>query len=79
MAFVNGECIKIGQMSVFTASFGAKYVTLEEFDSIQSLTRNVVSASFYARNIDQRFSLRRDSTKLGWPDGACRWLLANKN
>ncbi|XP_044749962.1 dynein axonemal heavy chain 1-like [Coccinella septempunctata] len=43
MEYVVKECMKVSTMSLFTASFGAKYVSLEEFDSIQSLiTSNLI-------------------------------------
>ncbi|XP_074037842.1 dynein axonemal heavy chain 1 isoform X2 [Leptinotarsa decemlineata] len=41
MSYVVGECIKASQMSLFTANYGTKYVTLDEFDSLQTQTSNV--------------------------------------
>ncbi|XP_056631499.1 dynein axonemal heavy chain 1-like [Diorhabda sublineata] len=42
MSYVNGECIKVASMSLFTANYGSKYVSLDEFESIQNLSTNVL-------------------------------------
>ncbi|ERL92012.1 hypothetical protein D910_09334 [Dendroctonus ponderosae] len=41
MSYVVGECLKVAQMSLFTSSYGAKYVTLEEFNTIQNQTSSI--------------------------------------
>lgn len=43
VSYVVGECLKISQMSLFTANYGAKFVTLEEFEAIQTQSTNIVS------------------------------------
>lgn len=43
MSYVVGECLKTAQMSLYTTNYGAKFVTLEEFESIQAQTTNIVS------------------------------------
>lgn len=45
---VIGECLKVHQMSLFTSSYGKKYVTLEEFEAVQQQVTNNVS---YLSNI----------------------------
>ncbi|KAK9870899.1 hypothetical protein WA026_009856 [Henosepilachna vigintioctopunctata] len=43
MEYVVSECMKVATMSLFSSNFGAKYVSLEEFESIQSLvTSNLI-------------------------------------
>ncbi|KAG5868936.1 Dynein heavy chain 1, partial [Gonioctena quinquepunctata] len=41
MSYVVAECLRVGQMSLFTMNYGTKYVTLEEFDSLQTQTTNI--------------------------------------
>ncbi|XP_030766886.1 dynein heavy chain 1, axonemal-like isoform X2 [Sitophilus oryzae] len=41
MSYVAGECIKMGQMSLFSTTFGAKYITLEEFSTVQNQTSSI--------------------------------------
>lgn len=43
MSYVVGECLKMAQMSLFTSNYGSKFVSLEEFISIQNQTSNIVS------------------------------------
>lgn len=43
MSYVVGECLKVAQMSLFTYNYGSKFVSLEEFISIQNQTSNIVS------------------------------------
>uniref|UniRef100_A0A6P7GR08 Dynein heavy chain 1, axonemal-like n=1 Tax=Diabrotica virgifera virgifera TaxID=50390 RepID=A0A6P7GR08_DIAVI len=42
MSYVNAECHKTAQMSLFTASYGSRYVSLDEFESIQNLATSVL-------------------------------------
>ncbi|KAF7272031.1 hypothetical protein GWI33_015147, partial [Rhynchophorus ferrugineus] len=42
MSYVVGECIKVSQMSLFSANYGAKYVTLDEFNTLQTQISNIV-------------------------------------
>lgn len=51
MTFVVGECLKVAQMSLFTSNYGSKFVSLEEFISIQNQTSNIVSFVLYVTNI----------------------------
>lgn len=47
MSYVVGECLKVAQMSLFNASYGSRYVTLDEFHTIQTQTSNIVSSLLY--------------------------------
>ncbi|KAL1506671.1 hypothetical protein ABEB36_005994 [Hypothenemus hampei] len=42
MSYIVGECLKVAQMSLFTHNYGTKYVTLEEFNTIQTQTSNII-------------------------------------
>nr|CAI5840362.1 unnamed protein product [Callosobruchus analis] len=42
MSYVVGECLKMSQASLFTASYGTKYVTLEEFDALQTQATSII-------------------------------------
>ncbi|CAH1982455.1 unnamed protein product [Acanthoscelides obtectus] len=42
MSYVVGECLKMSQVSLFTANYGTKYVTLEEFEALQIQTTSIV-------------------------------------
>lgn len=41
---VVSECLKVAQMSLFSVSYGKKYVTLDEFEAAQlQVTNNVIT------------------------------------
>ncbi|XP_060531534.1 dynein axonemal heavy chain 1-like [Cylas formicarius] len=42
ISHVVAECLKMAQMSLFSANYGIKYVTLDEFNAIQSQTSNII-------------------------------------
>lgn len=47
MSGVVAECLKVHQMCLFPASYGKKYVTLDEFEATQvQVTSNVGMANF---------------------------------
>lgn len=47
MSSVAGECLKVGQMTLFNSNYGGRALVLEEFESIQVQFANVVSVFFF--------------------------------